>query len=161
MNGFVPNYPALAISIVCKYMQITCRFKKNYRTQDAPVPSAGLSRHLHGELPQYDLLDLQGRRDRQIFSDPSAGRARPPAKPARHSPEAKPMADGKGEAAWGTSGQAYSDVNLISLCKNLENLCSPARLCLRPPCLSATLSLSKLEGFQGLSCMADGSVSKI
>jgi len=42
--------------------------------------------------------------------------ARPPAKPARHSPEAKPMADGptchcearagrQGEAAWGTSGQ--------------------------------------------------------
>jgi len=30
---------------------------------------------------------------------------RPPAKPARHSPEAKPMADGQGEAAWGTSGQ--------------------------------------------------------
>jgi len=31
--------------------------------------------------------------------------ARPPAKPARHSLEAKPMADGQGEAAWGTSGQ--------------------------------------------------------
>jgi len=31
--------------------------------------------------------------------------ARPPAKPARHSPEAKPMADGQGEAAWSTSGQ--------------------------------------------------------
>jgi len=30
---------------------------------------------------------------------------RPPAKRARHSPEAKPMADGQGEAAWGTSGQ--------------------------------------------------------
>jgi len=29
----------------------------------------------------------------------------PPAKRARHSPEAKPMADGQGEAAWGTSGQ--------------------------------------------------------
>jgi len=29
----------------------------------------------------------------------------PPAKPARHSPEAKPMADGQGEAARGTSGQ--------------------------------------------------------
>jgi hypothetical protein len=27
--------------------------------------------------------------------------ARPPAKPARHSPEAQPMADGQGEAAWG------------------------------------------------------------
>ena len=86
------------------------------------------------ELPQYDLLDLQGRRGRQIFTDPPAMRARPPAKPARHSPEAKPMADGptchcearagrQGEAAWGTSGQAYSDVNLISQCKNLENQC--------------------------------------
>ena len=32
--------------------------------------------------------------------------ARPPAKPARYSPKAKPMADGQGEAAWGTSGQA-------------------------------------------------------
>jgi len=31
--------------------------------------------------------------------------ARPPAKPARHSPEAQPMADGQGEAARGTSGQ--------------------------------------------------------
>jgi hypothetical protein len=31
--------------------------------------------------------------------------ARPPAKPARLSPEAQPMADGQGEAAWGTSGQ--------------------------------------------------------
>jgi hypothetical protein len=28
-------------------------------------------------------------------------RARPPAKPARHSPEAKPMADGQGEAGLG------------------------------------------------------------
>jgi len=35
--------------------------------------------------------------------------ARPPAKPTRQSPEAKPMADGQGEAAWGTSGQAYTD----------------------------------------------------
>jgi len=32
--------------------------------------------------------------------------ARPPAKPARHSPETQPMADGQGEAARGTSGQA-------------------------------------------------------
>jgi len=32
--------------------------------------------------------------------------ARPPAKPARHSHEAQPMADGQGEAAWVTSGQA-------------------------------------------------------
>jgi len=31
--------------------------------------------------------------------------ARLPAKPVRHSPEAKPMADEQGEAAWGTSGQ--------------------------------------------------------
>ncbi len=32
--------------------------------------------------------------------------ARPPAKPARHSPEAQPMADGQGEAAWGAEGEA-------------------------------------------------------
>jgi len=32
-------------------------------------------------------------------------RARPPAKPTRHSPEAQQMADGQGEAAWGTSGE--------------------------------------------------------
>jgi len=32
--------------------------------------------------------------------------ARPPAKPARHSPEAKPMADGQGEAAWGIEAAA-------------------------------------------------------
>jgi len=32
--------------------------------------------------------------------------ARPPAKPARNSPEAKPMADGQGEAAWGAKGAA-------------------------------------------------------
>jgi hypothetical protein len=31
--------------------------------------------------------------------------ARPPAEPARHSPEAQPMADGQGEAAWDTSSQ--------------------------------------------------------
>jgi hypothetical protein len=31
--------------------------------------------------------------------------ARPPAKPARHSPEAQPMADGQGEAAWGAKGE--------------------------------------------------------
>jgi hypothetical protein len=31
--------------------------------------------------------------------------ARPPAKTARHSPEAQPMADGQGEAVRGTSGQ--------------------------------------------------------
>jgi len=31
--------------------------------------------------------------------------ARPPAKPAQHSPEAQPMADGQGEAAWSTSRQ--------------------------------------------------------
>ncbi len=30
---------------------------------------------------------------------------RPPAKPARHSPEAKSMADGQGEADWAMSGQ--------------------------------------------------------
>jgi len=35
--------------------------------------------------------------------------ARPPAKPARHSPEAQPMADGQGEAARGTSGQVNTD----------------------------------------------------
>jgi len=29
----------------------------------------------------------------------------PPAKPSRHSPEAQPLADGQGEAAWGTIGQ--------------------------------------------------------
>ena len=59
--------------------------------------------------PRFHLLacpdiygELQGR---QIFTDPPVMRARPPAKPARHSPEAKPMADGKGEAARGTSGQ--------------------------------------------------------
>ncbi len=44
-----------------------------------------------------------------LDTDPPAMRARPPAKPARHSPEAKPMADGQGEAAWGTSGQVYTD----------------------------------------------------
>jgi len=32
--------------------------------------------------------------------------ARPPAKPARHSPEAQPMADGQGETAWGVEGEA-------------------------------------------------------
>ncbi len=32
--------------------------------------------------------------------------ARPPAKPARHSPEAQPMADGQGDAAWGAEGEA-------------------------------------------------------
>jgi len=42
-------------------------------------------------------------------SDPPAMRARPPAKPARHLPEAQPMADGQGEAAWGTNGQVYTD----------------------------------------------------
>ncbi len=31
--------------------------------------------------------------------------ARPPAKPARHSPEVQPMADGQGEAAWGAEGE--------------------------------------------------------
>jgi len=39
--------------------------------------------------------------------------ARPPAKPARHSPEAQPMADGQGEAAWGTSGQVNADLRQI------------------------------------------------
>ncbi len=32
--------------------------------------------------------------------------ARPPSKPARHLPEAQLMADGQGEAAWGTEGEA-------------------------------------------------------
>ena len=32
-------------------------------------------------------------------------KTRPPAKPARHSPEALPMADGQCKAPWGTSGQ--------------------------------------------------------
>jgi hypothetical protein len=88
------------------------------------------------ELPQYDLLDLQGRRGRQIFAGPPAMRARPPAKPARHSPEAKPMADGptchcearagrQGEAAWGTSGQVCTDNIVILQFKNLDNLCLP------------------------------------
>jgi hypothetical protein len=52
-------------------------------------------------------------------------RARPPAKTARHSPEMQPMADGQGEAAWGTSGQVFTDNNIISLFKNLDNLCLP------------------------------------
>jgi hypothetical protein len=52
-------------------------------------------------------------------------RARPPAKPARHSPEAKPMADGQGEAAWGTSGQVCTDNIVILQFKNLDNLCLP------------------------------------
>jgi hypothetical protein len=52
-------------------------------------------------------------------------RARPPAKPARHSPEAKPMADGQGEAARGTSGQVFTDNNIIFYFKNLDNLCLP------------------------------------
>jgi len=45
--------------------------------------------------------------------------ARPPAKPARHSPEAQPMADGQGEAAWGMSEQVtirimeFWDLNLV------------------------------------------------
>ncbi len=34
--------------------------------------------------------------------------ARPPAKPARHSLEAKPIADGQGEAARGISGRRRS-----------------------------------------------------
>ena len=61
------------------------------------------------ELPQYDLLDLQGRRGRQIFAGQPAMRARPPAKPDRHSPEAKPMADGPTchcEARAGRQGEA-------------------------------------------------------
>ena len=45
----------------------------------------------------------------QIFTDPPAMRAPPPVKPARHSPEAKPMADGQGEAARGASGQVNTD----------------------------------------------------
>jgi hypothetical protein len=71
--------------------------------------------------PQNHLPELQGR---QIFTDPPAMGARPPVKPARHSPEAKPMADGQGEAAWGISGQAYTD-NIINFFKNLFNLCLP------------------------------------
>jgi len=67
--------------------------------------------------PRYYLLELQGR---QIFTDPPAMRAHPPAKPARHSPEAKPMADGKGEAAWGTSGQVCTDDMIIHSLETLK-----------------------------------------
>jgi len=38
--------------------------------------------------------------------------ARQPAKPARHSPEAQPMADGQGEAAWGAECAA-----VVNYCK--------------------------------------------
>jgi hypothetical protein len=45
--------------------------------------------------------------------------ARPPAKPTRHSPEAKPMAYGQGEAAWGTSGQVslHGEANPVNMYK--------------------------------------------
>ena len=45
----------------------------------------------------------------QIFTDPPAMRARPPAK--------------QGEAAWGTSGQVCTDDIVILQFKNLDNLC--------------------------------------
>ncbi len=35
------------------------------------------------------------------------------------------MADGQGEAAWGTSGQVYTDNIVILQFKNLDNLCLP------------------------------------
>jgi len=44
--------------------------------------------------------------------------ARPPSKPVRHSPEAQPMADGQGEAAWGAEDEA-----LVNYC---EPLATPA-----------------------------------
>jgi hypothetical protein len=43
--------------------------------------------------------------------------ARPPSKPARHSPEAQPMADGQGEAAWGAEGEA-----VVIYCEPLATL---------------------------------------
>jgi len=46
--------------------------------------------------------------------------ARPPAKPARHSPEAQPMADGQGEAACGTSGQVTQIAKILNLRNNTQ-----------------------------------------
>jgi hypothetical protein len=43
--------------------------------------------------------------------------ARPLAKPARHSPEAKPMADGQDEATWGAEGEA-----VVIYCEPLATL---------------------------------------
>jgi len=44
-----------------------------------------------------------------LDTDPPAMRAHLLTKPARHSPEAQPIADGQGEAAWGISGQVNTD----------------------------------------------------
>jgi hypothetical protein len=52
----------------------------------------------------------------QIFADQPAMQAIPPTK--------------QNEADWGTSGQVYTDNIVILQFKNLDNLCSPARLCL-------------------------------
>ena len=67
-------------------------------------------------------------------------------------------ADGTGQifadppAMRGTSGQVYTNNIVILQVKNLDNLCSPARSCPRPP---------RLAWLAGELAMAGGSVSRI